>query len=121
MGAAGAAFATALLLRDPHESGAWGYCPLLLITGVPCPGCGGLRATHDLLGGDLAGAVSANAYAVFTAALAVMAYAAWLAAAARGRRPAWTERLPRAVIWWGVGLLAFGVLRLLPGLSALRP
>jgi hypothetical protein len=119
--AGGAAFAAALLVRDPHGSGAWGYCPLLLVTGQPCPGCGGLRAVHDLLRGDVAAALSSNAYAVFTAALAAVGYAVWLAAAARGRRAGWVDRLPRFVIWWGVGLLAFGVLRLLPALSVLRP
>lgn len=120
-GASGAALAAALLLRDPHQSGAWGYCPFLLATGVPCPGCGGLRAARDLLTGDLGAALGSNAYAVFTALLAVVAYAAWLAAAVRGRRPAWAARLPDLVLWWGAGLLAFGVLRLVPALSALQP
>ena len=32
-------------------------CPFLAITGWYCPGCGSLRAVHDLLHGDLAGAV----------------------------------------------------------------
>ena len=120
-GAGAAAFAAALLARDPHQYGAWGYCPFLLVTGVPCPGCGGLRATHDLLSGDLRAALGSNAYAVLTAVLAATAYAAWVIAALRGRRPAWADRLPTLMLWWGVGLLAFGVLRLLPSLSALRP
>jgi hypothetical protein len=50
----------ALHLRDPHESGSWGFCPWLLLTGTHCPGCGGLRAVNDLTRGDLAAAASSN-------------------------------------------------------------
>ena len=28
-------------------------CPFKTITGIPCPGCGGIRAAHLLLSGDL--------------------------------------------------------------------
>jgi len=49
-----------LHVRDPHQSGSWGYCPWLLLTGTYCPGCGGLRAVNDLTHGDLAAASSAN-------------------------------------------------------------
>lgn len=49
-----------LHLRDPHESGSWGYCPWLMLTGTQCPGCGGLRAVNDLTHGDIAAAASSN-------------------------------------------------------------
>ena len=118
---AGAALGSALLLRDPHTSGSWGYCPFLLFTGVPCPACGGLRATSDLLHGRFADAVSSNLYAVGTLALAALVLAAWTAAAAAGRPPPLQRHVPRALVVWFAGLVVFGLLRLAPGLSALRP
>src|SRR6476659_8424836 len=75
VGAGGVALAAALLVRDPDQPGAWPRCPFLALTGVPCPGCGGLRAVHDLLTGDVVAALSSNAWAV----LCVGTYAAWLA------------------------------------------
>lgn len=119
--AAGIALAAALLARDPHQSGSWGFCPFLVITGHPCPGCGGLRATNDLLHGRLAEAVSSNLYAVGTAALVGLAFLSWSVAAARGLRPRWLDRLPQLALAWAVGLAGFGVLRWLPALSDLRP
>jgi uncharacterized protein DUF2752 len=118
---AGAALGSALLVRDPHASGSWGYCPFLLLTGVPCPGCGGLRATSDLLHGRLADAMGSNLYAVATVALAALVFAAWTAAAAAGRRLPLQGHVPRVLVVWFAGLVVFGLLRLLPGLSALRP
>jgi len=67
--------ALALRLRDPHESGSWGYCPYHLLTGGWCPGCGGLRAVNDLTHGDLVGAASSNL--LFVAMLPFIA-AFWL-------------------------------------------
>jgi hypothetical protein len=52
--------AVLLHVRDPHRGGSWGYCPWLLLTGLYCPGCGGLRAVNDLTRGDLAAAASSN-------------------------------------------------------------
>lgn len=135
VGAGGVALSAALLVRDPHAPGAWPPCPFLALTGVPCPGCGGLRAVHDLLTGDLVGALSSNAWAVLTAVLCVGTYAAWLvsrvASTRRGATPgaraataltAWMSAHATVLATaWGVGLLAFGVLRLLPPLSVLRP
>lgn len=37
-------------------------CPVKLVTGLDCPGCGGLRLTHDLLHADLRAAVHDNAF-----------------------------------------------------------
>jgi hypothetical protein len=121
VGAAGAALAAALLVRDPHVPGFWPTCPILALTGVPCPACGGLRAAQDLLTGQWGAALSSNAYAVLTGLLVMGGYAAWLAAAAQGRRPRWLDRLPVMTLVWAGGLLLFGAVRLLPALSALRP
>jgi len=54
------AASVALHVRDPHQSGSWGYCPWLMLTGTYCPGCGGLRAVNDLTRGDFSAAASSN-------------------------------------------------------------
>ncbi|MDT5154637.1 MAG: hypothetical protein QOI01_6370 [Mycobacterium sp.] len=53
-------------LRDPHAPG-FGFptCPFHLLTGWNCPGCGGLRMTHDLLHGDFGAAVVDNVFLLF--------------------------------------------------------
>lgn len=50
----------ALAVRDPAQSGSYGLCPLLAVTGLDCPFCGGLRGTHDLLHGNVATALDHN-------------------------------------------------------------
>jgi hypothetical protein len=89
-------------------------CLLRTTTGLLCPGCGGLRATHQLLHGNLAAAWALNPLAV----LLVPLYA-WFAmhiasGIVRGRGLA--QNTPRpALIWLGLGgLLLFGILRNLP-------
>jgi hypothetical protein len=135
VGTGGLVLAAALLARDPHTTGSWPPCPFLALTGVPCPACGGLRAVHDLLAGDVPAALSSNAWAVLTTVLCLGAYAAWLVTRVGAGSPtpsgavrvattatAWMSR--RATVLaaaWGVGLVAFGALRLLPALSVLRP
>lgn len=44
----------------PAEHGFYPQCIIRSLTGLSCPGCGGLRATHQLLHGNLAGAFSLN-------------------------------------------------------------
>ena len=63
-----------LHLRDPHQGGAWGYCPWLLLTGTYCPGCGGLRAVNDLTHGDVAAAASSNLLLVTAIPFLVLAW-----------------------------------------------
>ncbi|MFT3872115.1 MAG: DUF2752 domain-containing protein [Nocardioides sp.] len=91
LGALGAATA-ALRLRDPHESGSWGYCPSYLLFGVYCPGCGGLRAVNDLTHGDLIGAASSNLLFVLALPLIAWVFGVWLWSAWTGRPARWT--------WW---------------------
>jgi hypothetical protein len=70
--AGGLLLASVLLhVRDPHQSGSWGLCPWLLLTGTYCPGCGGLRAVNDLTRGDVAAAASSNL--LFVASLPLLA------------------------------------------------
>ena len=68
----------ALHLRDPHDSGSWGYCPFKLLTGLDCPGCGSLRAVNDLTNGHLVAAASSNLLFVTMLPVAVLMWAAWV-------------------------------------------
>lgn len=110
-----------LHVRDPHESGSYAYCPWLLLTGTPCPGCGGLRAVHDLTNGDIAAAVSSNLLVVALIPVAVLLWVGWTRSRWRGRTfttplfsvPALTSLL--------VVVVAFGVLRNVEATSWLAP
>jgi hypothetical protein len=113
----------ALHLRDPHESGSWGYCPWLQLTGHYCPGCGGLRAVNDLTNGDLLGAASSNLLFVAAVPLLVVWWLGWT-------RRAWTggtasgSRSEHPGAWIAllvVAMVVFGVLRNVPAGSWLAP
>lgn len=71
---------------------------------MDCAICGGLRATHALLGGDFAAAASHNIMLVALAPLAVYATGQWLLAP-------WGVRLPRVPVkpWMGIALLVVAV------------
>ncbi|MCL2668183.1 MAG: DUF2752 domain-containing protein [Micrococcales bacterium] len=113
--AAGAgAGAVALLMRDPHQSGSWGFCWMHITTGMYCPACGGLRGTASMLHGDLAGAWADNPFWFVLAPVLVAVWAVWLVQTGRGRPLAW--RVPTWVwIVFGVVFVLFGVVRNLPG------
>jgi uncharacterized protein DUF2752 len=83
-----AVVALGLVLRDPHGQGTWGVCPVYALTGAYCAGCGGLRATHDLLVGDVAGAWSMNPLWVLVVPVLVALWGRWLARSLRTGRPA---------------------------------
>ncbi|MFE0381872.1 DUF2752 domain-containing protein [Streptomyces inhibens] len=106
---------------DPNEPGHYPVCPLLHLTGLYCPACGGLRSAHDLAHGDPAAALGANALAVAAYAACAVFWLLWLGRAARGHRTAGPR--PRAVHWWALGglLLAFTVVRNLPFGGGLIP
>lgn len=116
-----AAAVTALGVRDPHESGSWGICPFLLITGQPCPGCGGLRAVNDLTRLDLGAAISSNAFAVGLMAVVGVAWIGWTARRWRGVEGRMMRLGPRAGAFLLFSFVAFGVFRLTPWGSWLAP
>ncbi|GIG39467.1 DUF2752 domain-containing protein [Cellulomonas phragmiteti] len=112
--AVAAAGAAVLVVRSPYTPLSYGLCPSVLLLGVSCPGCGGLRATHDLLTGDLAGAWLANPLWTLTAPLLVAVWGVWTARRLRGGPPLTTPSwVPWTVL---VVVVAFTVLRNVPAL-----
>ncbi|GGW28085.1 MULTISPECIES: DUF2752 domain-containing protein [Streptomyces] len=105
---------------DPNEPGHYPVCPLLQVTGLYCPGCGGLRSAHAFAHGDLVTALHANAMAVAGYAVFAVLWTVWVVRAARGR----PVRLdPGPVQLWTLGalLLVFTVVRNLPYGGWLHP
>ncbi len=108
-----AAASLVLFLFDPAQYGFYPRCFFHLTTGLLCPGCGSLRALHQLLHGHVAAAIHLNVLLVLGAPVAV-----WLAARSafrnlNGQRqsldcnPAW--------LWATlVMVVLFGILRNLP-------
>jgi hypothetical protein len=111
-----AAATVALHVRDPHVQHSWGFCPLYALTGIYCPGCGGLRAVNDLTNGHVGAAASSNLLLVVAIPVVVLLLGRWTLISWRGTGEAVIPPLPRAV---KVGLLvvvaAFWVARNLPG------
>lgn len=104
----GAAIAGALALGllfalDPAQSGIYPSCPLHALTGLYCPGCGSLRATHLLLHGDLTDALRKNPLLVVSLPLLGLAMVRrrWL-------YYPWTPWIVLAI------LVAYGVARNMP-------
>ncbi|MER6782534.1 MULTISPECIES: DUF2752 domain-containing protein [unclassified Streptomyces] len=120
LAAAGLAFAYVGTV-DPNEPGHYPVCPLFRLTGILCPGCGGLRSAHAFAHGDLITALGANALAVVGYFVFAGFMVLWLVRAGRGGpTPRFALRRPH---WWAVGVLAlaFVVVRNLPFGTALAP
>src|SRR5262245_15869110 len=100
-------------LVDPSRGGLYPRCPSRLLLGLDCPFCGGLRGTHDLLHGDLAGALDHNL--LLPAAVLVATDLMPLTG-----RPAPRVHVPRwAMIAAAVVVVAFTIARNLPGFDYL--
>lgn len=107
----------AVHLRDPHAPYSWGICPSLAAFGVYCPGCGGLRAVHDLTNADLAAAFSSNPLLVVLMPALVVVLAVWGWRAWVGDR---RSLVPTSTTFWvatGSLLLLYTLLRNLPPLA----
>ena len=113
-GAVAALGTLALRLRDPHASGAWGYCPTALI-GFDCPFCGSLRAVNDLTHLQLGAAASSNLLLLIALPVVVALWGRRLVALWRGGAAAAPLVAPR---WVWVALIivvtVFTLLRNLP-------
>ena len=117
-GAAGAAFVGTV---SPYEEGHYPLCPFLGLTGLYCPGCGGLRMTYELAHGRLAEAFSKNALVFLLLPVGGYLWGLWTAASWRGA-PVRTRLGSRAAIAVLTGsILVFWVVRNLPFGRALAP
>jgi hypothetical protein len=113
--AATAAGLAILYFKDPAEGGFYPSCIFHYLTGFHCPGCGTLRALHQLLHGNFAAAWAMNPLAI-----AVMPGLA--AVIVCGQVAAWRElpgrishRLGPAWIWsLFFVIVAYGILRNVP-------
>ncbi len=114
---AGAAYVTAY---DPADGGMFLPCPFRLLTGWWCPGCGLTRAVHHLFRGDLGQALRFNAFVFLILAGLAAAWLSWLVAKA-GRT---VDRFVSIPTWVSASaiaaLVAFAVVRNLPGVPGLR-
>ena len=73
--AAAAAVAALVLWKfDPTAAGSYPSCPLHQWTGWACPGCGSLRALHQLLHGNALAAIDLNPLLIASLPLAAVLF-----------------------------------------------
>ena len=104
-----------LAVISPEEVDWFPRCAFREATGWKCPGCGGTRAIHAALSGQLGKSVSLNLLAVPLALLAGYPLARLSAKGLFGWR--WPP-LPRAKAFWSILALVvfgFGIARNFPG------
>jgi hypothetical protein len=105
---------------DPNQPGHYPVCPLYRLTGLYCPGCGGLRSAHEFIHGDFLAALQDNAIAVVGYLAFMVVWTVWVVRAARGR-PVRIE-LGKFQLWsLGALVLVFTVVRNLPFGGWLHP
>jgi len=123
--AAAALAATAYVgLVDPNQPGHYPLCPTKVLTGLDCPFCGGLRATHSLARGDIGSAVDHNALVTLVVVpILLVLWLVWIRRAWAGTTPApRTEpsRLQPVLLWSALALMvAFTVVRNVDAVPAL--
>ena len=114
----------ALFLFDPSRYHFYPVCVFHQTTGLLCPGCGSLRALHELLHGHLAAAFRFNSLLVCCLPLSLALAALYTGKRIRGQP---FLNSPRSLWPWVVAIvvigLAFGVWRNIPGsaLAMLQP
>jgi hypothetical protein len=101
---------------DPAEGG-YPLCLFHQLTGLHCPGCGTLRAIHQLLHGNVSAALASNPLAVGLLP-ALIASAVWTLGIRRRSAKQTTSSRPRGAFNWAWFLLlvvvAFWILRNVP-------
>jgi len=94
---------------DPATSGVFPSCPLHYLTGWYCPGCGSLRALHQLLHGNLSAAWALNPLTVLLLPFLAYGIASYAMFELRGQHlprlflPAvWIRALCAVIILFGI-------------------
>ena len=105
---------TVLRIFDPATSGVFPPCPVHYLTGWYCPGCGSLRAVHQLLHGNLSAAWAMNPLTVVLLPFLTYGLIAWVVAETYGKQlpqPFLPATWIRAL---GVAIILFGIARNIP-------
>ncbi len=110
-----------LRIRDPHNSGSYGICPMYAVTGLWCPACGGLRAVNDLTHLDIVASLSSNILIVPFIAVLVVAWGRWVVRRWNGSADRMIVLAPATTIAVLGTLVAFTVVRNTPWGSWLAP
>lgn len=106
-----AVLAAAMMLDffDPATSGVFPPCPLRYFTGWYCPGCGSLRALHQLLHGNLSAAWALNPLTILLLPFLAYGIASYALFEIRGQHlprlflPAvWIRALCAVIILFGI-------------------
>ncbi|QUS59715.1 DUF2752 domain-containing protein [Synechocystis sp. PCC 7339] len=105
---------TLLFLFDPASSKLFPPSPFRSLTGLYCPGCGTLRALHQLLHGNLVGAFGLNPLMIISLPFMVYSYVAYGLKTITGQTLlVWF--IPPKVIWFILqAILAYWVARNIP-------
>jgi hypothetical protein len=105
-----------LYFFNPAEHGFYPSCLFYKTTGLLCPGCGTLRAVHQLLHGQIEAAFRFNALII--SSLPLVALGCVQAMRYRAAKKPGLAWIRPNLLWAGmVILIAFGILRNLPGAS----
>jgi hypothetical protein len=115
LAALAAAMAVAVLfVFDPATAGIYPVCALHAMTGLQCPGCGGLRAMHQFLHGNIGAAWRLNPFAVALLPAALWVGLREIARVSAGRP--WRGVAIRPFFGWLLAgaLVFFGILRNAP-------
>lgn len=105
---------TVLYFFDPARPGVYPTCLFNALTGLYCPGCGSLRALHQLLHLNLAAALRLNPVLVFTMPFLGYAFVSRVFVGLRGRALPGVF-IPAIWIWALFAVvLAFWILRNVP-------
>ncbi|MGW6695747.1 DUF2752 domain-containing protein [Rhodococcus sp. NPDC054953] len=118
---AGVAFAVLLRLRDPRMPGAYGFCPFRALTGLWCPGCGGLRAAGHLTNGEVLASLASNPFVAPLALVLVLAWLGWVRRRWRGAGGRMIVLSPAASVMVLAALGGFTIVRNTPWGSVLAP
>ena len=111
---------TVLFTFNPARFPFYPVCNFYRLTGLHCPGCGALRAIHQLLHGDILSAIHYNALLVCS-----LPFLGWYLVRLNMRqlnREPVSQTIRPSWLWMAFGVLVlFGILRNLPWFSWLAP
>ncbi|WP_078282769.1 DUF2752 domain-containing protein [Mycobacteroides franklinii] len=116
VGGVAVAGCAAVWLGDPTTpGGVLPVCPFKALTGLDCPGCGGLRMVYSLMHGDVLGALRYNAVGLVALVFLAVCFVAWTASRWRGEsgwNPPWLRGWVPAITL--VVFVAWFIIRLIP-------